>query len=210
MRRCLHVAHLFLLLVLSAGPAWAGEEGGGLDLVGQAISSWAAPTAIGVFLILLVILSKTAWKPILAGLQRREETIKKALDDAKEAHESAKALIAEYESRIDHAREEAQAIFEEARRDAQDIRAQIEEDARKRADETVARAGREIDQMTAKAWDALVRDAASVATEAASRIIQRELTPEGHAAIVAGVVGDFARRAGRDAKRSGSEPQESA
>lgn len=212
MRRCLFLVCLLLLLIVCVGPAWAGGDDGGkakVDMAAQ-IKSWAAPTAIGVFLILLIVLSKTAWRPILDGLQKREETIKKALDDAYEAHSSAKALIAEYESKIDHAREEAQEIFDEARRDAQDIRNQIEEDARKRADETVARASREIDQMTHKAWDELVRDAASVATEAASRIIQKELTPEGHASIVASVVSDFAQRTGRDKAPPSGDPEGSA
>ena len=60
MRRCLLFVHLLLLLIVFAGPAWAGG-GDTVDLAEQ-IKSWAAPTAIGVFLILLIVLSKTAWK----------------------------------------------------------------------------------------------------------------------------------------------------
>ena len=79
------------------------------------------------------------------------------------------------------------------------IRQQIEEDARKRADESIERAKREIDQVSAKAWDNLVRDAAAMATEAAGRIIDRQLTPEGHAEIVAGVVSEFSAKRGGQA-----------
>jgi F-type H+-transporting ATPase subunit b len=200
MRTWFPIALVLILLVVVAAPAWAGDPpaeaggehgSGGLEW-GKQLDLRNILTSIGVFLILLVVLAKTAWKPILDGLQKREQTIQQALDDAKDAHERAKALIAEYEAKLDKARDEAQAIFEETRRDAQDIRSQIEEDARKRADETVARAGREIEQMTAKAWDRLVRDAAGIATEAASRIIRKELSPEGHADIVGAVVGEFA------------------
>ncbi|MDA1194410.1 MAG: F0F1 ATP synthase subunit B [Planctomycetota bacterium] len=191
---------VFCLLCATAVPAFAAEEaeGGGLDL-GAQVTLVTVLTSIGVFVLLLIVLSKTAWKPILAGLKQREDAIRKALDDAEAAHQKAKALIAEYEGRIDTARQEAQAIFDEARKDAEDIRSQIEADARSQADATIARTKREIEQLGAKAWDLLVRDAAAIATEAAGRIISKQLSPEGHAEIVAGVVGEFAGRRGGSA-----------
>ena len=191
---------VILLLLVSAGaaPAWASEgaEKAQLDL-GEQLNWPSVITSIVVFLVLLWVLSKVAWKPILEGLHQREETIKKALDDAAAANEQAKALILEYEAKLETAREEGKAILEETRRDAQDLRAQIEADASQKADETVDRAKREIEQITAKAWDGLVRDAASVATQAASQIIQKALSPEGHAEIVSGVVADLAARRAR-------------
>ena len=95
---------------------------------------------------------------------------------------------------FDEAREEGQTVLEAARRDAQELRDQIEADAKVSADETIARSKREIQQTFAKAWDGLVRDAAQVATEAAGQIIQQELTPDGHAAIVSKVVSDLAAK----------------
>lgn len=188
--RILPIAVALLLLATVASPAWAAEEGGGLQW-GDQLDWRTILTSIGVFLLLLVVLAKTAWKPILEGLQKREETIKKALDDAEAAHQKAKALITEYEGKIDQAREEAQSIFDEARRDAEDIRGQIEAEAKVRADETIERASREIDQHMTKAWDGLVRDAASIATQAAGKIIGAQLDEQGHANLVAGVVRDF-------------------
>ncbi len=178
------------VLVLLAPAALAADDAGGkpglldLDLV-------TALSTIAVFVVLLIVLTKAAWKPILSGLQQRENTIKQALDDAAEAHERAKTLIAEYERRLQTAREESQAIFDEARRDAQNIRRQIEEDAQKRAQDTVDRSRREIEQLHAKAWDKLVRDSAAVATEAASRIVRQKLSAEDHAGLVAEVVSEF-------------------
>ncbi len=187
---------LAVLVLVSAAPAWAEEaKGDGLQFDKQ-LTIVTIATSIGVFLLLLIVLGKFAWKPILAGLQQREDTIRKALDDAEEAHNRAKALISEYEAKIDKARAEAQAVFDEARRDADDIRSQIEADAKQRADETVERAKREIDQLTAKAWQGLVSDAASIATLAAGRIIDQQLTADSHAEIVAGVVSEFAQTRG--------------
>jgi len=181
-----------LLLVLPTAFAADEEHGGGQkDLID--FDPFSAIASIVVFLILLVVLTLTAWKPILKGLQSREQAIQKALDDAAAAHEQAKALIADYEGRIENARREAQAIFEEARRDADSIRRQIETDARAQADQVVERAKREISQLEDKAWESLMRDAAQIAVEAARAIIEREVNIEQHATLVNRVVRDFVR-----------------
>lgn len=194
MRTLLVFSTLVLLGIVCATPAFAADAGAKKTLLD--IDLYALVASIIVFLVLLVVLSKTAWKPILKGLKTREETIQSALDEAKAANEQARDLIKQYEEKLDAAREEASAIADEARRDAQDIKAQIEADARKTADETVARAKVEIEQASAKAWDGIVRDAASIATEAAGRIVSGKLSPEGHAEIVAGVVSDFSAKRG--------------
>ena len=196
MRKALVLASLLGLAWATALPAWAADAADGKKPGLLDVDIYTMATAVVVFIVLLLVLSKFAWRPILDGLRKREETIQNALDEAKAANEKARELIAQYETKLDAAREEAQAIAEEARRDAQDIKAQIETDARKAADETVARAKVEIEQASAKAWDQIVRDAASIASEAAGRIVSGKLSPEGHAEIVAGVVSDFAARRG--------------
>ena len=194
MRTLLIWTALVLIGVACATPAFAaeaaadGEKKAGL----LNIDLYTLVAAVIVFVVLLVVLAKFAWKPILTGLKTREDTIQNALDEAKTANEQARDLIAQYETKLDAAREEAASIAEEARKDAQDIKAQIEADAKKSAEETVARAKVEIEQASAKAWDQIVRDAASIASDAAGRIVAGKLSPEGHAEIVAGVVSDFA------------------
>lgn len=187
------------LAALCASPAFAGEtaeaEGGGADAL-MNVDILTAIISIVVFLILLLVLSKTAWKPILGALKQREETIAKALDDAKAANEKAQETIRLYEAKLQTAKDEALEIADEARKDAAEIRARLQADAKAEADDIVARAKRDIEQQTAKAWDLIVRDAAGVATEAAQRIIGKELTDEGHAALVADVVSQFARTSG--------------
>lgn len=181
------------LLSLTASPALAAE--GGADKLLN-VDMWTVIITIAVFIILLLVLSKTAWKPILGALKQREETIAKALDDAKAANERAQEKIAEYEAKIQHAKDEAQEIAEEARRDADEIRQRMQAEAKAETDAMVERAKREIDQLAAKAWENIVKDAAGVSTEAARRIIGKELTDEGHAGIVADVVSEFSRSGG--------------
>ena len=205
MRNALTAVIVLALGLAYAAPAFAADASNGEKPGLLNPDIYAAATAIVVFVLLLLVLTKFAWKPILAGMKSREDTIQSALDEAKAANEQARGLIAQYESKLDAARQEAASIAEEARRDAQDIRAQIEADARKTADETVARAKVEIEQASAKAWDQIVRDAASIATDAAGRIVAAKLSPEGHAEIVAGVVSDFAaQRAAVGTKKNGS------
>ncbi len=188
---------ILLVLLMPALPALAGEAGAakpGLMDVDPA----SAIVAIAVFVVLLVVLGKFAWGPILKGLKEREDTIRKAVDDAKAASDRAQAVVQEYEARMAHAAEEAKAILEEAKRDAQALKAQIEASARSEAEAAKQRAVKEIDQARLAAWDTLVRDAAQLATEAASRIVHKSLDAAGHERLVADVVGQVqASRAGK-------------
>lgn len=212
MRRWWCLVPLALLIVLVAGsaPALASEP---VESAGHAehspslmdVDVLTMAMALGVFALLLVVLARFAWGPILAGLKSREATIQKAVDDAKAASDRAQAVMQEYEGKLARANEEGRAILEEARRDGLALKATIEADAKRAAEENTARAVREIDQARAAAWDTLVRDAAKLSTEAASRIIHRSLDAQGHAALVDEVVAEVvAARRGAGARTSGA------
>jgi F-type H+-transporting ATPase subunit b len=136
------------------------------------------------FLLLLVILAKTAWKPILAGLQAREKGIRDQIEGAEKANAEAKTLLSEYERRLAHATDEARSIVEEGRRDAQAVRGKIEAEARVAATEERDRAVRDIDLARQKALKDIYDQVAKVATDVAGQIIQREVRPEDHKKLV--------------------------
>lgn len=187
---------ILLVLLMPALPALAGEAGAKPGLMD--VDPASAIVAIAVFVVLLVVLGKFAWGPILKGLKEREDTIRKAVDEAKAASDRAQAVVQEYEARMARAAEEGKAILEEAKRDAQALKAQIEAAARSEAEAAKQRAVKEIEQARLAAWDTLVRDAAQLATEAASRIVHKSLDAAGHEKLVADVVGQVqASRAGR-------------
>jgi F-type H+-transporting ATPase subunit b len=190
-------AFLVLLAVLGAArPAFADDEAehGGESRSPVVLDLTQAIPALVVFALLLVVLAKTAWKPLLKGLQAREETIRKAVDDAAAASEKAKALVAQYEAKLEAARAEAQQVVEEGRRDGEALRRRIEEDAHRAVEETKQRATREIEQAQAKAFDEVLRDVAVIATEAASRIVRKTLPAAAHQELVDEVVREFAGR----------------
>ena len=181
LRSALAVAAL-AALALCASPALAAEGGGG-----DALLKLELPVVIATivtFLLLLVILTKTAWKPILTGLQAREKGIRDQIEGAEKANAAAKALLSEYEQRLAHATDEARAIVEEGRRDAQAVRGKIEAEARAAATDERDRAVRDIDLARQKALKDIYDEVARVATEVAGRIVQREIRPEYHKMLV--------------------------
>ena len=87
-----------------------------------------------VFVLLLAVLWKFAWGPILAGLEKREHAIAHEIADAKRQHEEANALVAQYEARLSAAGDEVRALLDEGRRDAEHARQAILTEAKSAAE----------------------------------------------------------------------------
>jgi F-type H+-transporting ATPase subunit b len=170
--------------VALASPCLAAEGHGEEQPSLLSVNVVVSIATIVTFLLLLVILTKTAWKPILTGLQAREKGIRDQIEGAEKANAAAKALLSEYEQRLAHATDEARAIVEEGRRDAQAVRGKIEAEARAAAADERDRAVRDIDLARQKALKDIYDEVARVATEVAGRIVQREIRPEDHKKLV--------------------------
>ncbi|MFL6290554.1 MAG: F0F1 ATP synthase subunit B [Thermoanaerobaculia bacterium] len=138
-----------------------------------------------IFLLVVVVLGKFAWGPILNTLQARESFIHEALATAKRDRDEAEARLREYEARLAQARAEASAIVDEGRRDAIVVKQRIEEDAQREADKRLERARREIQIATETATKELYQLSARLATEMAGKVIGRELTPQDHERLIA-------------------------
>lgn len=138
-----------------------------------------------IFVLVLVVLGKYAWGPILNALQTRENFIREALEKAKRDREEAEARLRDYEARLAAARSEASAIVDEGRRDAEVVKRRIEEEAKRQADLTIERAKREIQIATDTATKELYQLSARLATEMAARVISRELTMQDHERLIA-------------------------
>jgi F-type H+-transporting ATPase subunit b len=162
---------------------WAADEhGGGANPfagdVGNAI--WT----VVIFLFVVLVLGKFAWKPILGALQKREDFIRDSLAEAKNEREEAKKQLAEYTAKLDRARAEASAIVDEGRRDAEVLRHKIEEHAKKEAHAMLDRAKREIGIARDTAVKELYIRSAKLATEMASQIIRKQLDAKEHERLV--------------------------
>lgn len=175
---------LFLssVLLVTALPALAAEAEGEPSLLAGDLgnSFWT----LLIFVLVLVILGKYAWGPILKTLQARESFIHEALAKAKADRDAAEARLREYEERLATARAEATAIVEEGRRDAEAVKRKIEEEAKHASDQAIERAKREIQMATDAATKDLYRLSAKLATDLAARVIGRELTSQDHDRLI--------------------------
>ena len=178
------IALIALAAVLWAVPALAAEKAGEQApslLAGDLGNSF---WTLVIFVVVLVVLGKFAWGPILSGLQNRETFIREALESAKRDRESAEARLKEYEQKLAASRGEATAIVEEGRRDAEMVKRRIEAAAKEEADKTIERAKREIQIATDTATKELYTLSAKLATQLAAQVIGRELSPQDHQRLI--------------------------
>jgi len=172
---------LVLLLAVQASAALAAE-GGESNLFAGDIGN--AVWTLVIFLLVIVVLGKFAWGPLLGGLQQREEFIRRSLKEAKEDRETAEARLQEYEKKLTNAGAEASQIIDQGKREGESLRAGIEEKARDEANKMVERARREIELAKRSAIKDLYATSSGLATEIASRIVQRELNPQDHEKLI--------------------------
>jgi F-type H+-transporting ATPase subunit b len=144
-----------------------------------------------VFILLLAVLWKFAWGPILAGLEKREHAIAHEIADAKRQLEEADALVAKYEARLASAGDEVRAILDEGRRDAENAKQAILAEAKSAADAERLRSLRDIESATDGALRSLAERSAQLAVELAGKIVRRNLTPADHARLVDEAVEKF-------------------
>ena len=171
-----------ILLCAAASPALAAE-GGESNIFAGDIGN--AVWTLVIFGLVLFVLGKYAWGPLLESLQQRESFIRESLEQAKSDRESAEARLAEYEEKLTAARAEATAIVEDGRRDAEEAKRRIEAKAQKEADKMVARAKREIEIAQQTAVKELYVTSATLATDLAGRVLGREVKAEDHERLIA-------------------------
>ena len=179
------------LIALASSPARAGDETYPGD-VGQAIA------AVVVFVVLLVILAKWAWGPIVQQLRRREEAINSALQKADKREKEAGQLLDTYRARLESVETEAKEMLAKSRGEAEAERDQVLQAAREAAREAAQAAGADIERAKKQALRELQGQTAHLATDIAGRIIREQLTPEQHQEMVAESLEQIRKRVGKD------------
>jgi F-type H+-transporting ATPase subunit b len=157
---------------------------------------------LAIFFLLLVVLGKFAWKPLLTALQKREQFIRDSLEAARRDREEAQTALRKYEQSIAKAREEASAIVEEGRRDGESLKRGIEEEARRNADAMIDRAKREIASAKNTALRELYEQSAQLATTIAGNLLKREITPQDHRRLVEDALVEIGNGDGREGPES--------
>ena len=133
-----------------------------------------------VFLVLLGLLWKFAWGPIMHALEQREHNIQKRIDDAEKKFKDAEMRVAEYEKKIAGAKDEAAAIIAEGKRDVEKVKEDIIKQANEESAKQLERAKRDI-ELARQAAVADLRDKmVQLTAELTTRVIEREINADDH------------------------------
>jgi F-type H+-transporting ATPase subunit b len=127
------------------------------------------------FLALLFLLRKYAWKPILTAVEEREEGIKSALDAADNAKKEMEALNADNEKILREAKAQRDSILKEARELKDGIIAEAKTQATEEADKVMASAREQINNEKMAAITELKNQVASLSVDIAEKILKSEL-----------------------------------
>jgi F-type H+-transporting ATPase subunit b len=176
---CAFVCLLLALPVVALAAAGGEEHGGGLisidkSLIVQAIN----------FVILLFVLQRLLYKPLLAKMQERTSTIQTALDEAKAARAEAARQQEENETRLRAAYAEAAAVREQALREAAEESRKHVESAQAQARKMVEDTKAQLDAEVRRARDELRREVSDLSIAVAEKLVRRSLRDDDHRRIV--------------------------
>ena len=124
------------------------------------------------FLVLLALLAKFAWRPLLDALDRRQQEIRKSLDDAQRARHE-----------LEQIQHESQRILAAARTDAESIVARTRSDAE-----------RQIELETSRALQQIRQEAVDLSVAIASKLIQRNLSKEDNERLINEAISQIGRQ----------------
>jgi F-type H+-transporting ATPase subunit b len=146
---------------------------------------------IVVFIVLLVALRFTAWKPLVASLEARERRIRDAVEGAERARRESEALLARHEAMLEEAKAEAHHIIAEGKADGQRIRDEFTGQAHAEAEELKARARRELELATDQAKKELFVHSTQLAVDLAERILARNLDSQDQRRLIDRIVAEY-------------------
>jgi len=136
------------------------------------------------FLVLVFLLTKFAWKPLLAALDERQKTIARALDDAQRAKEEYDRAKVEAGQILTKTRVDAEAIMARTRADADQFREEMRQKAIADAAVIVKRSEREIQLEASRAVGQLRREAADLSVVIATKLLHRNISKEDNLALI--------------------------
>jgi F-type H+-transporting ATPase subunit b len=174
-----------------AGAEVEHAEGGHANTNPLSIDPDLAIVTVLVFLLLLIVLRKFAWKPIITGLDKREHHVAEQLDEAERRNREAEQMLQKYQTQLATASEQVKQMLEEARKSAEAHReqelARTQEAVKRERERAVA----EIEAATGRALQEVANKAADTAITLAGRIVRRELKKDDHAALVTQAIDQF-------------------
>ena len=191
------LAFLAVLLFGMLGPfeqaAYAAGGGGDLSEKLNPIKfqmDTAIWTAV-VFVVLVVILGKFAFKPIALALDKREQAVADNIASAEKANVDARELLEQYRQKLADAHVEVKEILDAGKKEAEAASATILEKARQAAESERLRATKEIEAATTGALQELAEKSATLATTLAGKIIKTKIDASAHQDLITNAIQGF-------------------
>ena len=128
------------------------------------------------FLVLMALLARFAWRPLLEALERRASAIRQSLDDVRTAKEELERVHVESARILGESRAKADEILNATRADANRFREEMKEKARAEAGALVKAAERQIQHETARALQQIRQEAVNLSVDIASKLLQRNVS----------------------------------
>ena len=136
------------------------------------------------FLVLVALLARFAWRPLMEALDGRQAAIAKSLEDARRAQQELERLQRESLQMMASARAEAEAIVSRSRSDAEALREELKQKARAEAAGVVKNAERQIQLETARAVQQIRQEAIDLSVAIASKILRRQVSKDDNEALI--------------------------
>ena len=136
------------------------------------------------FLLLLVVLKKVAWGPIISALEQRENDIKDALNAAEEAKKEAEKVSNDYEKSIEDAQKQSQKIITASKEAAEKVKAKIEHEASTKAETMLNDAKVQINAEKENAINEIKAIAVDLSIKAASKVIEKNVDNDDNRKLV--------------------------
>lgn len=195
MNRSLHGALLLSLTVLAGAASAASEAAadGGSPLLrfNPGVGIWA----LVVFVLLLLLLKKYAWTPIINALDEREASVRDSLEQAQRIQSENARLEAEQARLLAEARAEAGRLIQSARESGEDLKKSIEAAAQDEKRRIIASATQEIEAQTAAAVASLKKTTAELSIGIAEKLIRQNLDDARNRALVDQLIQDVSPKA---------------
>lgn len=171
-----------ILVLATPATAFAAQEGGRVNLLSPngGLMFWT----LLIFVALLLVLSRFAFKPLIAAVEAREASLEAAIAGAAADRAAAAGLLAEQQAQLEATRAEAQKIIADSRATAESLKASMLEETRVQQHELLERARRDLENEKVRAIAELRREAVDLALAGAGKLIARNLDDAGNRKLV--------------------------
>lgn len=143
------------------------------------------------FAVFIGLIIKFGGKPIIKAINAREEHLNSQLEQAEQANENAKKLLAQNEERIANAQAEMHEIIAKGRKQAEQITAKAEADASDIARKKIDDAGKEIERQKQDAINELRNEVADLVIKATEKVINEKMSKEKDGSLIEKSLGEF-------------------